>query len=59
MFFYNFYMDKWEYKIEKLLSNKKDKAEEILNSFGSEGWELINVNKGGTFTSYTFKRKMR
>lgn len=49
-------MTTWEYKIEKVFANKKNSAESVLNELGSQGWELVNVNKGGTFTSYTFKR---
>lgn len=51
-------MEKWEYKIEKLFMNNKNKAETILNELGEQGWELINVNQGHTFLSYTFKRKI-
>lgn len=50
-------MDRFEYKIEKLAMNKKEVAEAKLNDLGDQGWELINVNTGSMFVSYTFKRK--
>ncbi len=50
-------MIKWEYRIEKTSVNKKQSTESMLNELGEQGWELINVNTGGFYVSYTFKRQ--
>lgn len=52
-------MTNWEYRIEKVFANNRNSAESILNGLGAEGWELVNINKGGTFTSYTFKKPIQ
>jgi hypothetical protein len=44
----------WEYRIEIFDSNNINKVQELLNNFGSYGWELINVSDD--FQTYFFKR---
>ena len=50
-------MKKWEYKV---IYDLEKSVEEILNELGRDGWELINVSNGKTFSYATgrfiFKR---
>jgi len=48
-------IQKWEYKTE---FNEKVFSDEILNKFGSEGWELCSCvpGKQSVYYYYTFKR---
>jgi hypothetical protein len=49
-------MKKWEYKIValKTLSSLEDR-ERILNKFGEEGWELVNIDHPVAY----FKREIK
>ena len=57
----------WEYKTEStsksiITGKNKVNIDEMLNSYGRDGWELVNIapeTMGGTISGYTFffKRK--
>ena len=42
----------WEYKNVVIVTND----EEELNKLGTQGWELVDVNRNGSMTEYYFKR---
>ncbi len=57
----------WEYKTETFDStfatkkSIKEKSDKVLETYGREGWELVNfqcVGAGGTMMIFIFKRKM-
>lgn len=45
----------WEYKIFRIGQSDIDHAEDIINQFGREGWELVAVNLD---RSFYFKREI-
>lgn len=52
---------KWQYKtITIILNETNDFVDDILNSMGNEGWEIVNVilQKNAIYSNliYTFKR---
>lgn len=36
-------MKKWEYKVLRAYINEEKALEKILNDFGSDDWELVNM----------------
>ncbi len=40
--------DKWEYCVLPIIDDARcDQMQDVLNQWGSEGWELIQVRNGG------------
>jgi len=35
--------DRWQYKTISITPTQRDKMDEILNSYGDAGWELVSV----------------
>lgn len=52
-------MVKWEYKVEKLMFDYHT-VESILNWYGEEGWELVNmIDRLGGYKLFIFKRERK
>lgn len=51
-------MDKWEYKVDKIMFDSYT-IEDILNKYGEEGWELVSmVDRFGGYKLFIFKRRL-
>lgn len=46
---------KWEYKVSQIVCHDNKELESILNDFGMERWELINVRD----SKFIFKREKK
>jgi hypothetical protein len=53
--------EKWEYRVEWLglhPTEKFGRAQEVLNEYGSYGWELVNAApRGDNLLMFVFKRR--
>lgn len=50
-------MVKWEYKVE-IVKFDSHTVEGILNRYGEEGWELVNmIDRLGGYKLFIFKRR--
>lgn len=50
-------MKKFEYKVE-VLCGTIEKVNSLLDELGTQGWELISIDRGSSAFSY-FKRTLR
>ena len=48
--------DVWEYLVVRIKTAKLNEAEQILNDWGEEGWELVSVSWHTVWSIAYFKR---
>lgn len=51
-------MKKFEYKIEEWSYGTGIRRQEWLNNYGSQGWEVVDIETTNTGAVYTFKREI-